>query len=89
MANFKKRTPAQRASMRKSAWSPAARAKRKATADAKRAAKESVPASQHDALAYLLKAEAALIKQYARGGKRFTAFETLAMLALHALRGEL
>lgn len=77
------------AAMRKKAWSPAARAKRAATYAAKRAAKADTPGHVQDALAFLLKAETAIISQCAAGRKRISAAESLALLALNALRGEL
>jgi hypothetical protein len=77
------------AKMRKGAWSPAARKKAMATRAANRAKREAVSPNAQDALAFLLKTEAAIIKHHANGVKRFSIAETFAMLALHALRGEL
>ncbi len=76
------------AKMRKGAWSPAARAKAKATRAANREAKLNgkVSTKPSDALAYLLKAERLML----RGGlKRVGPVETLVFLALNSLRGEL
>jgi hypothetical protein len=70
-------------------WSPEARAKRKATFAARRAQKEALGSTGGDALAYLLKAESVIVKQMAKGCKRIGPLETLTMLALNALRGEL
>jgi hypothetical protein len=81
------------AKMRKGAWSPAARKKAMATRAANRAKREAlkgtISPNAQDALAFLLKTEAAIIKHHANGVKRFSIAETFAMLALHALRGEL
>lgn len=71
---------------RTGAWSPAARAKAAATRAANRAKKDATPANVQDAIAFLLKAEAAMIKS---SRKHFSTVEILAMLALNALRGEL
>lgn len=77
------------------AWSPAARAKRRATYEAKRAAREAgepVRATRrgdaspvHDAIVFLEKAEKAILTS---GKRRFAPAEVLAMLALATLRGE-
>jgi hypothetical protein len=82
-------TKAHMAKMRKGAWSPEARAKAKATRAANQAKRKAVSPNAQDALAFLLKTEAAIIKHHANGVKRFSIAETFAMLALHALRGEL
>lgn len=74
---------------KKGTWSPAARAKRQATFAAKRAQKEALGPNSGDALAYLLKAEQAIIRQVGRGAKRLSSAEVLTMLALNSLRGEL
>ncbi len=75
--------------MQKKTWSPEARAKRAATLAAKRAAREAIAPNVQDALAYLLKAEQAIIKTAAAGGKRIGPVETLTLLALNSLRGEI
>jgi hypothetical protein len=75
-------------------WSKAKKAMAKATREKRKAERlkamgEKPAANTQDALAYLLKAEAAIIAKYRRGNKRVELSETLTMLALHALRGEL
>jgi hypothetical protein len=66
-------------------WSAASKAKAAATRAANKA-KISSSSNPQDALAYLLKAERALL---AGKVKRVGAMETYMLLALNALRGEL
>lgn len=68
------------------AWSPEARAKAAATRAANAEKRANGAPNTEDALAYLMKAEKVLM---ASKIKRFGPFETLTMLALNALRGEL
>ena len=88
----------------KGAWSPAARAKRKATFAAKAAdkllqkegedyvvkkmAKDALPQHVKDAIVFLEHGEKALIKSIAAGNKRISVAETHMLLALKTLRGE-
>jgi hypothetical protein len=82
-------TKSTKAKMRKGAWSPEARAKAAATRAITMARKANMVPNTQDAMAYLLKVESAIIKKYAKGAKRIEAADTLSMLALHALRGEI
>jgi len=67
-------------------WTAAAKAKAVATREANAAKKAGLKPNAEDALAYLLKAERILLNGNL---KRFGPFETLIMLALNALRGEM
>lgn len=70
-------------------WTPKMKAKAAATRAANRAKRGQGDGASQDALAYLLKAEKAIIKGCARGAKSITGAETLTLLALNVLRGEL